>query len=234
MVAHWKQGFDVVYGTREFRRGESAFKLQTASLFYRLINRISEVPIPLDTGDFRLMDRRVVEVLRTMPERDRFVRGMVSWVGFRQTSVPYVRVPRAAGETKYSLRKMLALALDGIISFSNVPLRLFTLLGVLSAAAGLFGGVAAMAISPESIAGCKAGSMCCPSCSSSAACSWSRSASSANTWAECMTKPSGASAVCCAGDARLWADAARRRLPDGAAAGLSSALFFSQYSVTLR
>jgi polyisoprenyl-phosphate glycosyltransferase len=133
MVQMWLDGYQVVYGVRESRSGESAFKLLTANLFYRIINSISDVKIPLDTGDFRLMDRRVVNVLKNMPERDRFLRGMVSWIGFRQTPLHYARSERAAGGTKYPLRKMVLFALDGIVSFSLVPLRLATLFGFLTA-----------------------------------------------------------------------------------------------------
>lgn len=124
MVELWKQGVDVAYGLRTQRQGETAFKRWTAKKFYRFINRLSDVPIPLDTGDFRLMDRAVVNALLRMPERDRFVRGMVAWLGFRQEPVPYLRERRLAGESKYPLRKMILFATDGILSFSNVPLRL--------------------------------------------------------------------------------------------------------------
>lgn len=134
MVGKWKEGFEVVYGTRTHREGESAFKLATARLFYRLLNRLSEVPIPLDTGDFRLMDRRVVDILAAMPEQDRFIRGMVAWVGFRQYSLPYARARRFAGTTKYPLRKMLRFAFDGILSFSSAPLRAATYMGLACAA----------------------------------------------------------------------------------------------------
>jgi dolichol-phosphate mannosyltransferase len=109
---------------RSDREGETRFKLWTAKLFYRLLNRLSKVKIPLDAGDFRLLDRRVVEVLRRMPERDRFVRGMVSWIGFRQAAVVYAREPRRAGQSKYPLLKMLGFAADGVVSFSFAPLRL--------------------------------------------------------------------------------------------------------------
>ena len=114
---------------RSERDGETAFKLWTAKAFYRLIGKLSETPIPLDTGDFRLMDRRVVEALLSMPERDRFVRGMVSWLGFSQVALPYHRAARAAGTTKFSLFKMLRFATDGIVSFSISPLRLATWMG---------------------------------------------------------------------------------------------------------
>ena len=113
LIAAWEKGFDVVYGVRSERAGESRFKKKTAALFYRLLNRVSEVPIPLDTGDFRLMDRAVVDVLKTMPERHRFLRGMVSWIGFDQTGLAYNREARLAGTTKYPLRKMIRFASDG-------------------------------------------------------------------------------------------------------------------------
>jgi dolichol-phosphate mannosyltransferase len=130
MVETWRQGFHVVYGQRTERAGETRFKLWTARAFYRLINRLSEVPIPLDTGDFRLMDRVVVDALNRMPERHRLLRAMTSWVGFRQAAVPYSRAERFAGTSKYPLGKMLGLALDGIVSFSTVPLKLVTLVGL--------------------------------------------------------------------------------------------------------
>jgi dolichol-phosphate mannosyltransferase len=125
----WLDGHDVAYGVRAEREGETAFKRGTAKLFYRFINRLSDTAIPLDTGDFRLMDRRVVDALLAMPERDRFVRGLVSWLGFSQVAVPYRRAPRFAGETKFSLFKMMRFATDGIVSFSILPLRLATWIG---------------------------------------------------------------------------------------------------------
>lgn len=124
MVDRWRDGYHVVYGMRTDRSGETRFKMWTAKLFYRLLNRLSDVKIPLDVGDFRLMDRMVVDALGAMPERDRYLRGMVSWVGFRQIAVMYKREPRFAGESKYPIFKMLKFATDGIISFSIVPLRL--------------------------------------------------------------------------------------------------------------
>ena len=139
MIAKWQEGYDVVYGRRTERPGESAFKLAAAHGFYRLLDRLSDVPIPLDTGDFRLMGRNVVDALRAMPERDRFVRGMVSWVGFRQVALPYRRAERFAGESKYPLRKMLRFATDGILSFSTKPLQLSIGLGVFSAFLALLG-----------------------------------------------------------------------------------------------
>ncbi|CAM3574318.1 hypothetical protein VA7868_04029 [Vibrio aerogenes CECT 7868] len=132
MLEKWESGYDVVYGTRIQRAGESLFKRISARWFYRLLNRMSEVPIPLDTGDFRLMDRQVVDQLIAMPEKARFIRGMVSWIGFNQTSVLYERSPRLAGESKYPLVKMLRFALDGILSFSVKPLKLSIALGFLS------------------------------------------------------------------------------------------------------
>lgn len=129
MVAKWREGFDVVYGQRAQREGESGFKLVTAALFYRLLRRITRMDIPVDVGDFRLMSRRAADQLRAMREKDRFVRGLVSWIGFRQTPVLYKREARFAGSTKYPFRKMLRFALDGITSFSTAPLKLATWIG---------------------------------------------------------------------------------------------------------
>jgi dolichol-phosphate mannosyltransferase len=139
MIKKWKEGYEVVYGQRILRKGESYFKRITARLFYRLLNRLSEVPIPLDTGDFRLMDRRVVDELSKMREHHRFIRGMVSWVGFKQTPVYYDRRPRFAGKSKYPLRKMLRFTMDGIVSFSATPLKVATYLGFLTAFLSLVG-----------------------------------------------------------------------------------------------
>lgn len=139
MLEHWREGVDVAYGLRTEREGETAFKRWTASAFYRLINRIADVAIPLDTGDFRLMDRKVVNAFLAMPERDRFVRGMVAWTGFRQVPVPYRRMARSAGETKYPFRKMLSFAIDGILSFSMGPLRLATYGGFCASGLALLG-----------------------------------------------------------------------------------------------
>ncbi|MHB8839058.1 MAG: glycosyltransferase family 2 protein [Gemmatimonadaceae bacterium] len=130
MVARWRAGADVVYGVRATRRGESAFKRGTAHVFYRFLQKMGNADIPADVGDFRLLDRRVVDSLREMPERDRFLRGLVVWVGYRQEGVFYERQPRAAGETKFPFRRMLSFALDGIFSFSTVPLRLASYLGL--------------------------------------------------------------------------------------------------------
>ncbi len=135
MVERWRAGVDVAYGARTEREGETPLKLWTAKTFCRTLNRLSDVDIPLDTGDFRLMDRKVVDALLAMPERDRFVRGMVAWVGFRQEPVHYGRAARFAGRTKYPLKKMLRFASDGILSFSLVPLRLAIYMGF--AASGL-------------------------------------------------------------------------------------------------
>ncbi|MEJ1974401.1 MAG: glycosyltransferase family 2 protein [Lacunisphaera sp.] len=130
MVAEWKKGADVAYGQRRTREGETAFKLFTAKIFYRILRGLTKSEIPADTGDFRLMDRRVVDVLRDMRERHRFIRGMVSWVGGKQVAVQYDRKARFAGETKYPFRKMFAFAVDAITSFSIVPLRLVTWLAL--------------------------------------------------------------------------------------------------------
>ncbi len=139
MYRLWQQGFHVVYGIRGHRAGESGFKVWTAKLFYRLINRLSDVEIPLDTGDFRLIDRRVVDVMLQMPERHRLLRAMCSWIGFKQTGLRYERDARFAGKTHYPLSKMLNLALDGIFSFSTVPLRMLTFIGFGAAALSFFG-----------------------------------------------------------------------------------------------
>jgi polyisoprenyl-phosphate glycosyltransferase len=132
MIKLWREGNHVVYGSRTTRVGESRFKLMTAKAFYRIINRFSDTSIPVDTGDFRLMDRSVVDVLLAMPERGRFLRGMVSWVGFRQVPLPYERDARHAGRTKYSLLKMIQFAMDGILSFSVLPLRLAAFTGMMA------------------------------------------------------------------------------------------------------
>ena len=138
-VAKWIEGFQVVYGVRTERDGETAFKLWTAKIFYRTMGNLSDTEIPLDAGDFRLMDRRVVDALLAMPERDRFVRGMVSWLGFSQAAVPYHRAVRAAGVTKFSFFKMVKFAADGIVSFSILPLRLATWVGFAASGIALVG-----------------------------------------------------------------------------------------------
>ena len=124
MIERWKAGYQVVYAIREERKGESWFKLFTAKLFYRMIYRITDIEIPVDTGDFRLMDRQVVDVLQQMREHNRFIRGMTSWVGFKQTGVLYVREARHSGETKYPFRKMVRFAMDAVTSFSHFPLQI--------------------------------------------------------------------------------------------------------------
>jgi dolichol-phosphate mannosyltransferase len=137
MIEKWKEGYEVVYAVRKEREGESWFKLATASLFYRLIYRITDVDIPLDSGDFRLLDRKVINVLGKMRERHRFLRGMTSWVGFKQIGIPYRRSKRYAGETKYPFRKMLKLAINAITGFSYLPLQIATYIGFLSAGISL-------------------------------------------------------------------------------------------------
>ncbi len=140
LIEKWRQGYEVVYAVRAEREGETWFKTFTASLFYRLIYKITDVEIPMDTGDFRLMDRKVVNVMNSMREHHRFLRGMSAWVGFKQIGVKYKRAARYAGETKYPLKKMLRLALTAITGFSYFPLQLATYVGFVSA------GVAILAI----------------------------------------------------------------------------------------
>jgi len=138
-VAKWREGFEVVVGQRLERPKESLFKRATANVFYRLLNRLSDVPVHLDAGDFRLIDRKVIDTLNAMPERYRLLRGMMSWIGFRQAVVPYKRAPRFAGTTKYSLSKMFSLAFDGLFSFSTLPLRIMTLIGVVAFGLAMIG-----------------------------------------------------------------------------------------------
>jgi len=133
LIEKWREGYEVVYAVREERQGESWFKKTTASLFYRMIYRITDVDIPMDAGDFRLMDRKVVEVMKQMREKHRFLRGMSAWVGFKQVGVSYKRQARFAGETKYPLKKMIKLALNAVTSFSYFPLQLATYLGFIAA-----------------------------------------------------------------------------------------------------
>lgn len=125
----WREGYDVVYATRRARKGESFFKLLTARLFYRITKRLTNVSIPVDTGDFRLMSRRVVDALKQSREKHRFLRGLVSWVGYNQIGIEYDRDPRYSGTTKYPLSKMLRFAIDGITAFSEIPLKLATVFG---------------------------------------------------------------------------------------------------------
>lgn len=132
MIALWQQDYDVVYAKRKKREGETWFKLMTAKYFYKFLNSMSDIDIPKDTGDFRLMDRKVADAFLSLPEKNRFIRGMVSWLGFKQIAIEYVRSERFAGETKYPLKKMIKFAKDGIIGFSTKPLRLITSLGLFS------------------------------------------------------------------------------------------------------
>jgi dolichol-phosphate mannosyltransferase len=137
MIEKWMEGYDVIYAKRLSRKGESFFKKQSASLFYRTLRSMTDIDIPLDTGDFRLMDRKVVEEIKGLREKNRFVRGIASWVGFRQTAIEYERDARAAGETKYPLKRMLKLSMDGITSFSYKPLKLASYAGAVLAISGL-------------------------------------------------------------------------------------------------
>jgi dolichol-phosphate mannosyltransferase len=140
MIAKWKDGFEVVYARRLSRSGDSVFKRATANIFYKLLGRMSSVLIPADVGDFRLIDRKVLDALRRMPEQDRFIRGMIAWLGFRQTEVTFHRSPRLAGETRYPLWKMVQLAVNAALSFSDAPLRLAIWFGLgVSACAVLYG-----------------------------------------------------------------------------------------------
>ena len=146
MIQKWREGYDVVYGVRTHREGETAFKLATAKMFYRFLNKLSDVDIPLDTGDFRLMSRKVVDTIVGMPEKDRFVRGMVSWAGFKQIALPYKRAVRFAGESKYPLKKMIKFAIDGILSFSSKPLQISVYIGVMSAIISVIGIIYALSM----------------------------------------------------------------------------------------
>ena len=145
MLDQWRLGKQVVYGRRAARKGETAFKKLTATVFYRVLDALSEIKIPTDTGDFRLMDRKVCDALRAMPEHNRYVRGMVAWVGYEQAAVEYVRQERTAGVTKYTLKKMLRLAEDGLVSFSYKPLRLALFCGAALTVLSL-GGFAALLV----------------------------------------------------------------------------------------
>jgi len=146
MAARWQEGYEVVYAVRERREGETVFKRKTATLFYGLQRRLAEIDQPVEVGDFRLVDRKALDAFLQMRERNRYVRGMFSWVGFRQTAVPYVRASREAGESKYPLRKMLRLALDGFIGFSTAPLRFALTLGLLISVASVTYGIVAIAL----------------------------------------------------------------------------------------
>lgn len=140
MSALWRQGYDVVYGVRDERKGETWFKLTTAALFYRFLRKMTDVDIPADVGDFRLVDRKALNAFKSMRERARFVRGMFSWVGFKQIGVRYQRAPRFAGKTSYPLKKMIKLAIDGILGFSTVPMRITLNLGLFVSGLSLLGG----------------------------------------------------------------------------------------------
>ena len=132
MIKKWEEGYDVIYGKRKSREGESPFKLLTAKMFYKTLNALSDIEIPKDTGDFRLVDRKVVDVVNELPEHNKFLRGLFSWVGYKQTPFEYERKKRFAGKTKYPLGKMFKLARDGIISFSNKPLKIVGSMGLIS------------------------------------------------------------------------------------------------------
>ena len=132
MIEKWEEGYEVVYGKRKTREGESIFKLLTARMFYNTLNKLSEIEIPKDTGDFRLVDRKVIDVIATLPEHNKFLRGLFSWVGFNQYAYEYNRVNRVAGKTKYPLKKMFKLATDGILSFSAKPLKIVGAIGIFS------------------------------------------------------------------------------------------------------
>ncbi|HEY6643341.1 glycosyltransferase family 2 protein [Povalibacter sp.] len=154
MLEKWREGYHVVYGVRAQRKGETWFKRVTAKAFYRFLRRMTPVEIPVDTGDFRLIDRRVLSELYRMREQARFVRGMVSWVGFKQAEVQFVREERFAGETKYPLRKMLRFAIDGVLSFSQLPLKVASAFGFLSALVSflfMVYGLVQRAFYPESV-----------------------------------------------------------------------------------
>ncbi|HCD08966.1 MAG TPA: glycosyltransferase, partial [Thermoanaerobacter sp.] len=137
MIKKWKEGYDVVYGKRVKREGESFFKKFTAKAFYRLLKFMTNIDIPVDAGDFRLIDRKVCNVLSSLPERNRYIRGLVSWAGFKQTAVEFIRQERFAGESKYPLKKMIKLAIDGITSFSYKPLTFASLVGGIATLVGI-------------------------------------------------------------------------------------------------
>lgn len=144
LVAKWREGFEVVYAVREHRYGESWLKRVTAGAYYRMLQKLSSVEIPVDVGDFRLVDRRALDTFRSMRERNRYVRGMFSWIGFKQTGVEYERAERFAGDPKYSYRKSLRLAMDGLVSFSNAPLRLALIWGFVFSVVSFVAGIAAI------------------------------------------------------------------------------------------
>jgi dolichol-phosphate mannosyltransferase len=144
LVAKWREGFEVVYAVRKRRHGERWLKRVTANAYYRMLQKLSSVEIPVDVGDFRLVDRRALDTFRSMRERNRYVRGMFSWIGFKQTGVEYERAERYAGDPKYSYRKSLRLAMDGLVSFSNAPLRLALIWGFFFSVVSFVAGIAAI------------------------------------------------------------------------------------------
>ena len=146
MAARWQEGYEVVYAVRERREGETMFKRRTATIFYGIQRRLAEIDQPVEVGDFRLVDRKALDAFLQMRERNRYVRGMFSWVGFRQTAVPYTRASREAGESKYPVRKMLRLALDGFVGFSTAPLRFSLTLGLVISVASVTYGIVAIAL----------------------------------------------------------------------------------------
>ncbi|HAT10202.1 MAG TPA: glycosyltransferase [Planctomycetes bacterium] len=146
MAQRWREGFQVIYGVRNARAGETLFKKFTAWSYYRTMRSLARIDMPVDAGDFRLLDRNAVDALRSIRERNRYLRGLVAWIGFKQCSVKYDRAGRAAGETKYPLRKMLALAFDGILSFSSVPLRTALILGFVVSGLSFITGIAALVV----------------------------------------------------------------------------------------
>lgn len=146
MAKRWREGFEVVYGVRTKRQGETPFKKFTAWAYYRTMRSLAKVDLPVDAGDFRLMDRKAVDALKQVRERSRYLRGLVAWIGFRQCAVPYDRAERFAGETKYPLRKMLRLAFDGILSFSSVPLRIAMVIGLIVSGLSILAGLAAIVV----------------------------------------------------------------------------------------
>jgi polyisoprenyl-phosphate glycosyltransferase len=146
MAARWREGYEVVYAVRERREGETLFKRKTATIFYGIQRRLAEIDQPMEVGDFRLVDRKALDAFLQMRERNRYVRGMFSWVGFRQTAVPYTRASREAGESKYPFRKMMRLALDGFVGFSTAPLRFALTAGLVMAFGAFVFGIVAIAM----------------------------------------------------------------------------------------
>ena len=137
MIEKWKKGYDMVYGQRESREGETFFKKQTSKMFYRFINLLSDIDLPLDTGDFRLLDRKIIEEFKNIKEQKKYIRGYLTWVGFKSTAVLFKREAREAGKTKYNLKAMLKLAMDGIYTFSNKLLKFPLMLGIITIIIGI-------------------------------------------------------------------------------------------------